>query len=152
MGKPSYCQELVCNLHIFQQTGYLCDIALITYDGMLMAHSAVLSAASPILKDKVDRVKSFPQKQQQIKLPGIPLYMAKIAIKFAYTGNLVVPQQYTAPSIIANLIGVLAKLGLKVYECVFRFVTANDHIRLASNTSVQIRPVTSLRKRRVTAV
>jgi len=81
-------QELMANLFEFQKSGYLCDTLILTDDGQVKAHSAVLAAASPVFK-KTLKSRDQPM-QHTIVLPGIQLVVVNIIIQFVYTGKIVV--------------------------------------------------------------
>ena len=83
-------QELTAHLFEFQKSGYLCDTLILTDDGQVKAHSAVLAAASPIFKQVL---KSRDQPVlHNIVLPGIPIVIVNIIIQFVYTGKIFVTQ------------------------------------------------------------
>ena len=49
MAENEYTNELLCHLFALQRRQVLCDVTLITDDGKLSAHSAVLAAASEFM-------------------------------------------------------------------------------------------------------
>jgi len=49
MAENEYMSELLCQLFALQCRQVLCDVTLITDDGKLSAHSAVLAAASEFM-------------------------------------------------------------------------------------------------------
>lgn len=104
-----YSEELIETLLEYQQTGFLCDTVLVAEDGHVLAHSPVLAAASPVFKQSMST-----GHVNVIMLPGIKLYIAKIAVCFAYTGKLVVPTWYMTQDNIVTIIAELTELGLKV--------------------------------------
>ena len=73
------------NMFEFQQSGYLCDTVIVTDDGQLKAHSAVLAAASPLFKEVLKYDETV--KEHAILLPGVKLDIADAIMQFIYTGK-----------------------------------------------------------------
>jgi len=104
-------QELTANLFKFQNSGYLCDTLILTDDGQVKAHSAVLAAASPLFKQVL---KSCDQPVlHTIVLPGIQLVVVNVIIQFVYTGRLIVPEDKYCNSI--NVMAAIYDLGIKLH-------------------------------------
>jgi len=103
-------QELMTNLFKFQNSGYLCDTLIVTDDGQIKAHSAVLAAASPIFKHSLE---SHDQPVlHTIMLPGIQLVVVSIIIQFVYTGKIIVPEDKRC--ILTTVMDAIRDLGIKL--------------------------------------
>jgi len=56
MAENEYTNELLCHLFALQRRQVLCDVTLITDDGKLSAHSAVLAAASQFMCEQFQQL------------------------------------------------------------------------------------------------
>ena len=75
---------MLATLHQYQTTGYLCDLTLVSCEGVsFMAHAGVMAAASSILADKLSDCECGNYK---IIMP-MNYIQIKQLIKFAYTGE-----------------------------------------------------------------
>ena len=86
----------------FQQNSYLCDTFLVIKDKYIEAHSVLLAAASPVLKSAIDA--SGPAEKYFINLPDLNSEMVEIILQFIYTGNLELPEKFSSPKELGNLI------------------------------------------------
>lgn len=110
--QPQHAEQLARTLHEYQQTGYLCDTVLVAEDGQLWAHSTVLAAGSRLFKASLKP--SENPMQYVIVLPGVPLYILKIAAHFCYTGNVVIPPEDFAADRVSTVLTTLLEMGLQI--------------------------------------
>ena len=90
-----HAQKLLKEIGRYQHDGYLCDTVIVTDDGQLLAHSVVLTAASPVFKAALNDNKK--PREHIIVIPGVKLSLMKTLLQFIYTGEIVpVPKDMSA--------------------------------------------------------
>lgn len=112
MMSSGYAVAVMRNLLQFQKAGCFCDTVIVVDDGQLRAHSAVLAAASPLIKAalKVDRNSA----EHTVILSGVGSYVANIVLQFIYTGDVVVPEDCLASDKVSEIFSVLQELELQL--------------------------------------
>jgi hypothetical protein len=98
----------------FQKDNYLCDAVLVGEDGQQPVHSVVMAAASPLFKSL------FQSHHDAVVLQGVKLYLLKILIHFAYTGEMLVPETYSTSEQLAVIVSFLDQLGISFPVEMFR--------------------------------
>jgi len=112
MTSSGYALAVMNSLLEFQKAGYLCDTVIVVDDGQLKAHSAVLAAASSMLKAAL-KVDDSPVEHAVI-LSGVDLCVANIVLQFIYTGDVVIPDDCPASDKVTEIFSVLQELGLEL--------------------------------------
>ena len=112
MTSSGYAVTVMNSLLEFQKAGYLCDTVIVVDDGQLKAHSAVLAAASSMLKAAL-RVDDSPVEHTVI-LSGVGLRIANIVLQFIYTGDVIIPDDCLASDKVTEIFSVLQELGLEL--------------------------------------
>lgn len=108
--KPDFRQTLLQ----FQKDGYLCDTVLVGENGQVKAHSVVLAAVSDVLRTSL---KSSDKPAEHILiLPTVDVKLLTIALEYAYTDSLVLPNEFSSEDGRAKVIEVLTILGLTLPE------------------------------------
>jgi len=79
-----YVSQLTCSLFSLQQKQLLCDVTLTADDGKLLAHSAVLAAASDFICSQFEQLTN--RSDYSVQLPGCDLATLEVAIRLMYTG------------------------------------------------------------------
>lgn len=102
----------------FQRDEYLCDTELVGEDGRVKAHAVVLAATSTVFKAAL-KPGGKPE-EHIIVLPGIELYLIEIAVRYAYTGEIMVPKQYMTTECLSLVINVLTELGFELSSVITR--------------------------------
>lgn len=96
----------------FQRNSYLCDTTLLADDGEVKVHGVVLAATSTKFKSSLDTQDTT--QDRIISVPGVELYLLKIAVHFAYTGEIVVPKRNFSLGELPHVINVLLELGFTI--------------------------------------
>jgi BTB/POZ domain len=96
----------------FQLEEYLCDVTLVSKNGQLKAHSVVLATASSVLRAALRN--SCKLVERIIMMPWLELYELEVAIRFIYTGCIIVPSAHADPVSVQRVIQVLQELGLSL--------------------------------------
>ena len=89
----------------------------------------VLAAASSVLKAAL-KPGGKPE-EHIIVLPGIELYLIEVAVRYAYTGEIMVPKQYMTTDCLSMVIAVLTELGFELSSVITRL----DFITRLSDTN-----------------
>jgi len=119
MTSSGYAVAVMNSLLEFQKAGYLCDTVIVVDDGQLKAHSAVLAAASSMLKAAL-RFEDSPVEHAVI-LSGVDLRVANIVLQFIYTGDVVIPDDCLASDKVTEIFSVLQELGLELPSSTNRY-------------------------------
>jgi hypothetical protein len=98
------------NLLRFQRQGYMCDTYLVCEDGVIRVHGVVWSAASAIMHSVL--LQQGAQLEHILVFPGVVVSLMDIAVQFAYTGDIVLTQQYSSVAGLCTVLQILSELGL----------------------------------------
>jgi len=99
---------------------YLCDTELVADNGRVKAHAIILAATSSVFKGALKP--DSKTEDRTIVLPGIELYLLEIAVRYAYTGEIMVPKQYMTADCLSVVVNVLEQLGFELTPIATRFV------------------------------
>ena len=89
MAESTYADKLTCSLYVMQQKQILCDVTLTVDNGKLLAHSAVLAAASDFIRQQFEQVmRSGNRTEYSLHLPGCDLTTLDVVLRLLYTGDL----------------------------------------------------------------
>jgi len=98
----------------FRADGFLCDTVLYTDDSQqIKAHSVVLAAASPILRDSLGVDNAERAKPYMIQLPGCDITTLEIALRVIYTGSLE-NREGTSAEMLQKVFLLLQQLGVEL--------------------------------------
>ena len=112
-----HARKLLRQICHYRHEGYLCDTMIVTDDGRLMAHSLVLTAASPMFKAAL-KVTDRPR-EQIIVIPGVKSSVMKTVLLFVYVGEIVPMPKDTTD--VTSLMSELQLLCLQHTEYVADF-------------------------------
>jgi len=128
-------QAVMHNLFKFQKSGYLCDTVIITDDGHLKAHSAVLAAASPVFKLalKGDGI----VKEHVILLPGVSIDVAEALVQCVYCGKAVQNCSNSAVLETYKELGISRLLPHQLNRLVFQVVSL-CHREICAMSSISL--------------
>jgi BTB/POZ domain len=119
MAVQQHVADLAEYLLQFQQESHLCDVTLIAKNGQLKAHSVVLASVSDVLRRAI--CENSKSADRVILLPWLELHELEIAVRFIYTGCVVVPFKYAIPASLPRVISTLTDLGLKLPTVLKRY-------------------------------
>ena len=94
----------------FHREGYLCDTVLTGARGeQFRAHSVLLAAASPVLKSAIDADIASENSSSHcaISVPDVDPDLLEVMIRFIYTGNLELPQQFSTVKDLKRILNTL---------------------------------------------
>jgi len=106
-----YFKDIAEVLSQYRINGFLCDTVLLTNNGQLRAHSALLAAASPFFKAAMEA--DLSHNIHYMHVTELDTETVEVALTLMYTGRLVVPAAYSSTNQISVLLGALKKLGLE---------------------------------------
>src|SRR6266536_2611623 len=85
--------EIAATLLQYRHDEFLCDTILNANGHELKAHSIILAAVSPVFKSAFKANGKLGM--HYINLPDLDQTVVEIALHFMYTGNLLLPSNYT---------------------------------------------------------
>lgn len=128
MAENEYMSELLCHLFALQCRQVLCDVTLITDDGKLSAHSAVLAAASEFMCgqfQQLTRTESDKSRMEySVHLPGCDLTTLSAALRLIYTGDV----RLQDATDLRRVIAVCTSLGVNLHSLHSVIVTVDAEL------------------------
>ena len=94
---------------------------LVADDGTVKVHSVVLAASSSRFKSELTGFGDLTN-EKVITVAGMPLYILQVAVRLMYSGELIVPLQYSSSEHVLQIITSLQELGLKLPLLQIRWV------------------------------
>lgn len=86
-AESKYVDELTHSLFALQQKELLCDVTVTVDDGKMLAHSAVLAAASEFICGQLQQLDTTGHRTEyNVHLPGCSVAMLSVVLRLIYTG------------------------------------------------------------------
>ena len=112
--RRKFLETLSSSLYHLLDDRILCDTVIKTNNGKIWAHSSILAAVSPsMLSTFVDMSGRSARIQRfKIDLSGSDLTSVKIALRYMYTGIIVIPENYPETDELSKVFTICEKLGV----------------------------------------